>query len=156
MRLLLLFLAFAAAVRASHYKDIPHKIKESIEGPPRGWLRHGPAPPNHLLELKIALPQPHFPTLEKHLWEVSNPKHERYGAYLSKEETEALTAPHPETLDVVNEWLSSHGIEEEHLYRSSAQDWVTIRVPVALAEEMLKTVRVMIILMIAIYPNLET
>lgn len=145
MRLSLLALPFAAAlVSAGHYKDIPHKIKESIEGPPRGWLRHGPAPSNHLIQLKIALPQPHFPILEKHLWEVSDPKHERYGAYLSKEETEALMAPHPETLDVVSEWLSSHGIEEEHLYRSSAQDWVTIRVPVSLAEEMLDTVRIMI------------
>ncbi|KAH0836443.1 peptidase S8/S53 domain-containing protein [Lanmaoa asiatica] len=112
MRLSLLALSFAAAlVRA-------------------GWLRNGPAPSDHPLELKIALPQPHFPILEKHLWEVSNPKHERYGAYLSKEETEALMAPHPETLDVVSEWLSSHGIEEEHLYRSSAQDWITIRIPV--------------------------
>ena len=157
MRLLLLSLAFTVAlVRAGHYKDIPHKIKESIEGPPRGWLRHGPAPPDHLLELKIGLPQPHFPILENHLWEVSNPKHERYGAYLSKEETETLMAPHPETLDVVSEWLSSHGIEEEHLYRSSAQDWVTIRVPVALAEEMLNTVRVMIILMIEICSNPKT
>jgi len=146
MRLLLLALPFATAlVRAGHYKDISHRIKESIQGPPRGWLRYGPAPSDHLLELKIAFPQPHFPTLEKHIWEVSNPKHERYGAYLSKEETEALMAPHPETLDVVSEWLSSHGIEEEHLYRSSAQDWISIRVPVALAEEMLNTVSDMII-----------
>jgi tripeptidyl-peptidase-1 len=146
MRLSLLALPFAAAlVRAGHYQDIPHKIKESIEGPPHGWLRHSPAPPDHLLELKIALPQPHFSTLEKHLLEVSNPKHERYGAYLSKEETEALMAPHPETLDAVSEWLSSHGIEEDHLYRSSAQDWVTTRVPVGLAEEMLNTVIIIIL-----------
>ncbi|KAF8559436.1 subtilisin-like protein [Imleria badia] len=137
---LLLALPFAVTlVSASHHKDFPHKIKESIEAPPHGWLRHGPAPPDHLLELKIALPRPHFPILEKHLWEVSNPSHERYGAYLSKEETEALMAPHPETLDIVSEWLASHGIEEEHLYRSSAQDWVTIRVQVGLAEEMLNT-----------------
>ncbi|KAN0097087.1 Peptidase S8/S53 domain containing protein [Tylopilus felleus] len=140
MRLSLFSLPFAAAlVRADRYKDVPYKIKESIQGPPHGWIRHGPASPDHFLELKIALPQPHFSILENHLREVSNPKHERYGAYLSKEETEALMAPHPETLDVVSEWLSSHGIEEEHVYRSSAQDWVTIRVPVAVAEEMLNT-----------------
>ncbi|KAF8841599.1 subtilisin-like protein [Paxillus ammoniavirescens] len=136
----LLSLPFAAAlVKAASYKGSQHKVKESIEAPPRGWIRHGPAPSGHTLELKIALPQPHFPILEKHLWEVSDPKHERYGAHLSKEETEELMAPHPETLDVVSEWLASHGIEEEHLYRSSAQDWVTIRVPVSLAEEMLDT-----------------
>ena len=145
MRLSLLAIPFAAAlVSAGHYRHGPHKIKECIEGPPHRWLRLSPAPPDHLLELKIALPQPHFHILEKHLWEVSDPNHERYGAYLSKEETEELMAPHPETLDAVSEWLSLHGIEEEHLYRSSAQDWVTIRVPVALAEEMLNTVGGMI------------
>ncbi|KAG9317809.1 peptidase S8/S53 domain-containing protein [Chiua virens] len=128
-----------ALVRAGYYEDTPHKIKESIEGPPRGWFKQGPAPTNHFIELKIALPQPHFPFLEKHLWEVSDPKHDRYGAYLSKEETEELMAPHPETIDVVSEWLSSHGIEGEHLHRSSAQDWVTIRVSVSLAEKMLDT-----------------
>lgn len=136
--LALLFVATLA--KASYHKIVPHKIKESIQGPPRGWVRHGHAPSDHLLDLKIALPQPYFPILENHLWEVSNPNHERYGAHLSKQETEALMAPHPETIDAVSEWLSSHGIEEKHLYRSSAQDWVTIHVPVALAEEMLDTV----------------
>ena len=141
----LLAVPFAAAlVSAGHYKRTLHKIKESIERPPDDWLRHDSAPSDHLLELDIVLPQPHFHILEKHLYEISDPDHERYGAYLSKGEAEELMAPHPETLDVVSEWLSSHGIEGEHVYRSSAQDLVTIRVPVALAEEMLNTVRVMI------------
>ncbi|OJA15326.1 hypothetical protein AZE42_03348 [Rhizopogon vesiculosus] len=48
-------------------------------------------------------------------------------------------APHPETLDIVSEWLASHGLAEEDLIRSSANDWVTIHVPVSLAEEMLNT-----------------
>lgn len=136
----LLFVA-ALSVGASHDRDTSHKVKESIDRPPRGWTRHGPAPPDHVLQLKIALSQPYFPILEKHIWEVSNPRHQRYGEYLSKDETEALMAPHPESLDAVSGWLSSHGIKEEHLYRSSAQDWVTIHVPVSLAEEMLDTVR---------------
>ncbi|KIJ69790.1 hypothetical protein HYDPIDRAFT_77750 [Hydnomerulius pinastri MD-312] len=141
MRLVsLLSLPFAVALaKSASYKGCQHKVKESIEAPPRGWVQHGPAPSDHMLELKIALPQPHFPILKQHLWEVSDPKHERYGAHLSKEEIEALQAPHPETLDEVSEWLASHGIEEEHLTRSSAQDWVTIRVPVSLAEDMLDT-----------------
>lgn len=91
MRLSLLTLPFAAAlVRARHYGNIPYKIKDRIPGPPPGWLRRGPAPPDYLLQLKIALPQPHFPIPEKYLWEVSNPKHERYGAHSLKEETENI------------------------------------------------------------------
>jgi tripeptidyl-peptidase-1 len=142
MRLVSLFcLPFVAALAsAASFKDCQHKVKESIHGPPRGWYKHAPAPKQHMLELKIALPQPKFPELEQHLWEVSDPSHARYGAHLSKEETDALTAPHPETLDIVDEWLASHGLAEEDLIRSSANDWVTIRVPVGLAEEMLNTV----------------
>jgi len=134
--------SFAAAlVSAVPLNDCwQYKVKESIHGPPRGWYKHAPAPKHHVLELKIALPQPKFPELEQHLWEVSDPSHARYGVHLSKAETDALMAPHPETLDIVNEWLISHGLAEKDLIRSSANDWVTIRVPVGLAEKMLNTV----------------
>ncbi|KAH7923658.1 subtilisin-like protein [Leucogyrophana mollusca] len=128
-----------ALARAALYKGCQHKVKESIHGPPRGWVKQSPAPPNHIIELKIALPQPNFSVLEQHLWEVSDPDHERYGAHLSKEETDALMAPHQDSVDAVNEWLASHGFAAEHLIRSSAKDWITIRVPVSLAEEMLDT-----------------
>ncbi|KAG1893462.1 peptidase S8/S53 domain-containing protein [Suillus fuscotomentosus] len=142
MRLIsLLGLPFVAALASAAvpFKGCQHKVKESIYGIPRGWSRHTSAPKHHMLELKIALPQPKFPELEQHLWEVSDPSHSRYGAHLSKEETDALMAPHPESLDIVNEWLASYGLAEESLFRSSANDWVTIRVPVSLAEEMLDT-----------------
>ncbi|KAG2068080.1 subtilisin-like protein [Suillus decipiens] len=136
----LLTLPFAAALAgAVTFKGCKHKVKESIHGPPHGWHEQAPAPKHHILELKIALPQPKFPELEKHLWEISDPSHARYGAYLSKEETEELMAPHPETLDIVSEWLALHGLGEGDVIRSSARDWVTIRVPVGLAEEMLDT-----------------
>ncbi|KIM58780.1 hypothetical protein SCLCIDRAFT_1057364 [Scleroderma citrinum Foug A] len=137
----LLLLPIAAALaRAAGSKHGQHKVKESIIAPPQGWILHAPAPSDYVLELRIALPQPHFPILEQHLWEVSDPKHVRYGDYLSREEAEALMMPHPESVDAVGEWLATYGIYEEHLSRSSAQDWVTVRVPVGLAEVMLGTV----------------
>lgn len=71
---------------------------------------------------------------------LSDPFHERYGVHLSKEEVEALVAPHPESIQLVDEWLASHGIPSDALSRSPAQDWVTIRIPVSMAEEMMKTV----------------
>ncbi len=40
----------------------------------------------------------------------------------------------------MNEWLASHGLYEDSLSRSPAKDWVFVKVPVTLAEEMLKTV----------------
>ncbi|KAH7909406.1 peptidase S8/S53 domain-containing protein [Hygrophoropsis aurantiaca] len=131
--------ALGAHATPGSYKGCEHKVKESIYSAPRGWIKGSPAPPNQIIELKIALPQSNFHVLKQHLWEVSDPEHARYGAHLSKEETEALMAPHQTSVDAVNEWLASHGFDEEHLIRSSAKDWVTIRVPVSLAEEMLDT-----------------
>lgn len=117
-----------------------HKVKENVDVP-RGWVKYGEPPANHKVALKIALPQPNFNELERHLYEVSDPDHVRYGQHLSKEEVEELVAPHPETLDAVNEWLSSLGFTDEDMVRSPAKDWITIIVPLGKAEAMLDTVR---------------
>ncbi|KAI0034121.1 tripeptidyl peptidase A [Vararia minispora EC-137] len=115
-----------------------YKLKERIPNP-RDWVQLHRAPVDYILPLRIALPQIKFGELERHLYEVSNPGHQRYGAHLSKEEVERLIAPHPESLAVINKWLTSHGLDEKDLQRSPAQDWVTIHVPIGLAEEMLDT-----------------
>jgi tripeptidyl-peptidase I len=114
-------------------------IKEEVSSP-RGWVKQSRPPPDHNIILRIGLPQPNFHLLEKNLYEVSDPAQERYGQHLSKSEVEALVAPHPESLNLVNEWLSSFGLDEDSLVRSPARDWVTLKVPVILAEKMLDTV----------------
>jgi len=117
----------------------PFKTKEEVYAP-RGWVQRSRAAPNHNIELRIGLPQPKFSDLEKHLYEVSDPEHERYGQHLSKEEVEALVAPHQESLDAVNKWLAEFGLGEQDLVRSPAKDWITITVPVSVVESMLDTV----------------
>ena len=114
-------------------------IKEEVKSP-NGWSKHGRPAPGHNIILRIGLPQPNFPVLEQNLYEVSDPHHKRYGKHLSKEEVEALVAPHQESVELVNEWLSTFGIDEDSLVRSPARDWVTVRVPVGLVEKMLDTV----------------
>jgi hypothetical protein len=53
--------------------------------------------------------------------------HHNYGQHLSKEEVEALVAPHPDALDAVDEWLEAHGIDlDQDVSRSPARDWVTV------------------------------
>ncbi|KAJ6616255.1 tripeptidyl peptidase A [Mycena sp. CBHHK59/15] len=118
--------------------DCEHKVKEIISPPP-GWTIHGPAPLDHLIKLRIGLLQPNFHVLEEHLNDISDPYNERYGAYLSKEEVEELVTPHSESVESVNQWLSSHGIRDEEIIRSPAGDWLTLRVPVQLVEKILNT-----------------
>ena len=62
-------LSLVAAAVAIPAKDCAHKVKESVP-PPRGWSKTAPAPADHIIELRIALPQPKFDVLEKHLYEV--------------------------------------------------------------------------------------
>lgn len=131
-------LALTSLAAAAPAGECAHKVKESVS-PPRGWIKGGPAPTDHDIELRIALPQSNFAELEQHLWEISDPFHARYGAYLSKEDVEALVAPHDDSVQLVEEWLASHGLAGDALSRSPANDWITVKVPVSLAETMLKT-----------------
>ena len=62
-------LALAALAVALPAKDTAHKVKESIL-PPRGWTKSQSAPADHIIELRIGLPQPNFAELERHLYEV--------------------------------------------------------------------------------------
>ena len=121
---------------AAPSKECAYKVKEEIY-PPRGWVRQSRPHPDHRISLRIGLPQPNFPLLEKHLYEVSDPDHPRYGEHLSKEEVEALTAPHPHSLDALDRWLAGFDLKEEDLTRSPGKDWITLTIPVSLAEKML-------------------
>ena len=115
-------------------------IKEAVLPPP-GWINNGPAPPNHVVNLNIGLVHSRFEDLETHLYQVSDPFHERYGQHLSKEQVESLVAPHPHSLHAINLWLACYGIDEADIIRSPARDWASIKIPVSLAEQILDTVR---------------
>ncbi|EPS98883.1 hypothetical protein FOMPIDRAFT_1125451 [Fomitopsis schrenkii] len=118
--------------------DHTYKVKETVL-PPHGWIATDAAPSGHTIAFRIGLPQSNFAELEAHLYAVSDPTSERYGQHLSQEEVEALVAPQPESVQLVEEWLASHDLAGDALSRSSAGDWITVKVPVALAETMLDT-----------------
>ena len=128
-----------AAPSSAHLEVSILKLKESIP-PPRNWIDLGPAPPTQLIPLRIALPQERFDELERHLYEMSDPNHSRYGQHFMKEQVEELVRPHHESVQAVDAWLAEYSIPEDAVRHSSAGDWVTAVVPVALAEEMLDTV----------------
>jgi hypothetical protein len=94
------------------------------------------------MTLRIGLPQARFPELERQLYEISDPHHDRYGQYLTKEQVDELVRPDSYSAEAVDAWLAENGIPEgERIQRSRAGDWVTILVTVGQAEEMLHTVR---------------
>ncbi|KAI0287620.1 tripeptidyl peptidase A [Russula brevipes] len=115
------------------------KLKDSVS-PPRDWVDLGRAPPTQYIPLRIALPQARFSELESQLYQMSNPHHPRYGQHLMKEQVEELVRPNQRSVEAVDAWLADYGIVGDRMIRRSpGGDWVTIIVPVAVAEEMLDT-----------------
>jgi tripeptidyl-peptidase-1 len=57
-------------------------VKHSWTEIPRGWELHGPAHPDHSMDLRIGLKQDRLDELISTLYEVSDPAHERY-AFIS-------------------------------------------------------------------------
>ncbi|KAJ6515437.1 tripeptidyl peptidase A [Mycena sanguinolenta] len=127
--------AVAAAIAS---QNLTLQVKESVAAP-HGWTRLGRAPSDGIIRLRIALFQQDFAGLEKLLYEISDPDHPRYGAHLSREDIANFVAPQPTSLTLVDGWLTSHGIDERDLVRSPAKDWISVTLPISLAERILST-----------------
>ncbi|KAF8265036.1 peptidase S8/S53 domain-containing protein [Lactarius quietus] len=101
---------------------------------------HTPRSPssNATIDLHIALLPQYENALINALYEVSTPRHPKYGAHLSKVEVAKLVAPHRYTFDLVNSWLKHRGIPGSSISVSHGGGWLTVAaVPVSQANEML-------------------
>ncbi|KAH8104065.1 peptidase S8/S53 domain-containing protein [Cristinia sonorae] len=112
-------------------------VKHAWADVPKGWELHSPAPADHTFNMRIGLKQDRFDDLVAALYEVSDPYHSRYGQHLSKEEVEALVAPHPDTVALVDSWLADHGVNPASVERENGGSWVTVKVTIEQASRML-------------------
>ncbi|KAI9639968.1 hypothetical protein NHQ30_011637 [Ciborinia camelliae] len=116
----------------------PYAVKET-HYPPSQWQRVGPARAGHMINLQIGLKQGQFDELERHLYEVSDPSHQRYGQHLSAQEVNDLVKPSDETHDLVHEWLQDNNIEASSLEYSPAKDWIKVTIAIEDIETLLDT-----------------
>ncbi|KAK0659056.1 Tripeptidyl-peptidase sed3 [Lasiodiplodia hormozganensis] len=98
----------------------PYAVKET-HNVPEEWTKRGSAPEDHSLHLHIGLRQSQFDELERHLVEVSDPDHHRYGQHLSAEDVNELVKPSDEALELVHEWLADNGVDVAGLSSTSPQ-----------------------------------
>ncbi|KUJ06660.1 tripeptidyl peptidase-like protein [Mollisia scopiformis] len=131
-------LACAGTISASPQRRADYALKER-HFVPRSWTRVGPAPSQHKIQLHIGVKQGNFNELERHLYEVSDPFHPRYGQHLSKAEVTGLVKPSDETLAQVHDWLCGNGVTEDQLEYSHAKDWIKVTLPVSTVEDLLDT-----------------
>jgi tripeptidyl-peptidase I len=113
-----------------------YKVKE-IHRIPRGWKLIGRPLGEHTIRLKIALKQSNFAELERHLYEISDPDHPRYGRHLSNQEVISLVKPEPRALELVKDWLSVQGVDPHMLGYSTAKDWISTSLPLSKVEKLL-------------------
>lgn len=113
-------------------------VKDSHPAP-RGWRNVGRAPADHVLNLRIGLTQSNFVALERQLYEVSDPKHPRYGQHLSVAEVNDLVRPADLTISEVEQWLDQSGIDVSNAAWTPAKTWLSLPVSVADAERLLNT-----------------
>ncbi|KAH8979051.1 subtilisin-like protein [Lactarius hatsudake] len=105
---------------------------------PGKWESIGKPPVGTTIDLSIALRPQREHALADAIHEVSNPKHPKYGSYLSKEQVANLVAPHPYTLKLVETWLLHYGVSSFNVSTSHGGNWLTVTgVPVSTANELL-------------------
>lgn len=133
----MIILSASYAVSASPVRS-EYAVKDTHYVPSR-WSRVQRADPGHMIDLQIGLTQSRFHELERHLYEVSDPSHSRYGQHLTIDEVNDLVKPTEDALELVHEWLSEHGIQTSQLKYSPARDWIMVRLPVDHIERLLNT-----------------
>ncbi|KAH8089885.1 subtilisin-like protein, partial [Cristinia sonorae] len=138
VRGVILALSFSSLVAAIPSKFTAHRVKDATPSP-REWVKRSRAPADASIELRIALPLDNWEVVERHITEVSDPYHARYGQHLSVEEIKELNTPHQDSVDAVTEWLAAHGLHGDLLQRSTAGDSFKVKVPVSVAEKLMKT-----------------
>lgn len=116
----------------------PFAIKER-HPVPYGWERVGAANKDDIIEVQNGLKQRFESAVERHLDEISDPQHARYGQHLSASEIRQLVAPAGDTQRLVRAWLRDHGIPDDKHHFSAAQDWMTATVTIKQAETMIDT-----------------
>lgn len=129
----LVFASFVAAVSASPLFSsfVLHEQRIDI---PDGFVKVGSAPADQVLNLRLALVNNNMNGLEEKLYAVSTPGSALYGQHLSKEEVEEFVKPSQDSINIVNQFLSTHGITAT--VASPASDWLTFSVPVSKANDM--------------------
>ncbi|KAI0291849.1 subtilisin-like protein [Russula brevipes] len=120
---------------ASHWEHLI--VKHSWKSVPDKWECQGPPPAGTTIDLHLALKPHNEDALTEALYQVSDPEHQRYGAYLSREQVSELVAPKPDTLQLVNSWLAYHKIPQS-LISATHSGWLKLSgVPLAQANSLL-------------------
>ncbi|KAH9000630.1 subtilisin-like protein [Lactarius hatsudake] len=114
------------------------RVRHTWSAVPDNWETLGCPSAGTTMDLYIALNPHQENALIDALYEVSDPKHPRYGAHPSKGQVAELVRPHPDTLELVTSWLAHHGVRPTSISTTHGGAWLTVsNVLVSRANQML-------------------
>ncbi|KAI9439517.1 subtilisin-like protein [Lactarius indigo] len=111
-------------IATSRWDDM--RSKHSWNTIPENWESLGPPTADTVIDLYIALKAYHENALIDALNEVSNPRHPRYGAHLSREQVADIVAPHPHTFQLIHSWLDHHRIPSSSISVTHGGSFLTV------------------------------
>jgi len=112
------------------------RILESVpQHNPQNWTEIERADPSTPFNLIIALKQNNVHILEDFFTKVSDPDHELYGQYMSRESIHSILQPSQESISTVINWLASVGVTNFWL---PTNDFLRVNLTVLQAESLLR------------------
>eukprot|EP00698_Gefionella_okellyi_P004810 TRINITY_DN14450_c0_g1_i1.p1 TRINITY_DN14450_c0_g1~~TRINITY_DN14450_c0_g1_i1.p1 ORF type:complete len:715 (-),score=163.16 TRINITY_DN14450_c0_g1_i1:31-2175(-) len=93
-------------------------------------------PRQHVVPLTIFLKQRNLSELSRRFWEVTNPKHDNYAKYLSRDQIADLVSADPLAVKEVFAWLVAGGVDSAQISVHSNRDAIKAFVPVEVAEQL--------------------
>lgn len=103
------------------------------------WIKRTRAAPETTLPVRIGLAQPNLHIGHDRLMEISDPRSEKYGQYMSAKEVGDLFRPSGGSIDTVRNWLHSSGIDNERHEVSAGRGWLKFEASVDELESLLAT-----------------
>jgi tripeptidyl-peptidase I len=103
------------------------------------WIRRTRAAPETKFPVRIGLSQSNLHLGHDRLMEVSDPRSEKYGQYMSAQEVGDLFRPSRDSVTKVREWLHSSGIDSERHEVSAGRGWLKFEASIDELESLLAT-----------------
>lgn len=129
-------LLVAVLAATSVYAGPTHMVLKERVAVPRGWHRVGAAADHDVVTLSLSLKQVQRGSIEDKLDRTSDPDSPEYLQHLSRKQVLALLKPSAASSQAVDAWLGHHNLSS-HAQRSMAGDYISMRVPVSKARELL-------------------
>jgi tripeptidyl-peptidase-1 len=134
------FATFALGIGLSFASPAPRNhVRHEKRALSPNWVKRSRAAPETTLPVRIGLAQPNLHIGHDRLMEISDPRSEKYGQYMTAEEVGNMFRPSGQSVDKVRGWLHGAGIENERHDVSAGRGWLKFDASVDELEALLAT-----------------